>query len=355
MSRLHIKKEDIMAICRFRDNTLISDFEKPYIVAEVNTSHNGDMTTAKLMIEKAKEIGCSCVKFQSWSQQSLYSTTYYKENPIAKRVFTKFSFNENELLEVANYCKQCGIAFSSTPYSAEEVDFLVEKSDAPFIKIASMDLNNYPFIDYIGRTGVPVVLATGMSDITEIQKAVEVFEKTGNRNLCLLHCISIYPPEISTIHLNNIIGLRKMFPEYPIGFSDHSIGIEMAIASVALGASLIEKHLTLDRHKIGMDNQMATEPEEMAQLVKSCLNVQTALGSEHRIVSDDEIEQRRKMRRSVVVTRDLKAGSELELSDLDVKRPGIGINPEKIDQLVGKVLKNDVLADTILLESDLDI
>jgi N-acetylneuraminate synthase len=216
-----------------------------------------------------------------------------------------------------------------------------------------MDLVNYPFLEYIASCGVPIILATGMGTIEEIRKAVATIENTGNYNLCLLHCISIYPPEIGTIRLNNILGLRIEFPQYPIGFSDHSIGTEMATAAVALGAAIIEKHFTLDRNKIGMDNQMATEPTEMAQLVRNCQNVHAALGNNERIVLPAELEQRKKMRRSVIVTRDLPAGTILTKADLSAKRPGTGLPPEKIEELVGKVLIRDVKADTLVFDSDI--
>lgn len=341
-----------MAKCILRDSTVIGDFLKPYIVAEVNTSHNGSMETAKEMIDRARDAGCSCVKFQSWSKESLYSKTYYDENPIVKRFVQKFAFSEAQLMEVAQYCKERGIAFASTPYSEAEVDFLVKKSNAPYIKVASMDLVNYPFLKYIASCGVPIILSTGMGTMEEVRKAVATLEKAGNRSMCLLHCISIYPPELSTIHLNNILGLRKEFPNYPVGFSDHSIGTEMAAAAVALGAAMIEKHLTLDRAKIGMDNQMATEPAEMAQLVRNCQNVHIALGDTERIVLPAEMDQRKKMRRSVIATRDLPAGTKLTKTDLGAKRPGTGLPPEKINELVGKVLIRDVKADTLIFDSD---
>jgi sialic acid synthase SpsE len=342
-----------MAKCNFRDGTVLSDFEKPYIVAEVNTSHNGNIDTAKKMIEQAKEAGCSCVKFQSWSQESLYSKTYYNENPIAKRIVSKFAFSEAELLEVARHSKDCGIAFSSTPYSRKEVDFLLEKCEAPYVKVASMDLNNYAFLEYIAKTGTPIVLATGMSNISEVRKAVATIEDSGCHNICLLHCISIYPPKIKTIRLNNILGLRQEFPDYPVGFSDHSLGIEMPVAAVTMGAAMIEKHFTLDKLELGMDNQIALEPVEMASLVQKCQDVQIALGSTERIVLADEMEQRKKMRRSIIATKDLKAGTKLKKEDMDVKRPGTGMPPEKIKSLVGKILIRDIEGDTLIFETDI--
>lgn len=335
------------------DSNELRNFGNPYIVAEMNTSHFGKIDNAKEMIHEAKNAGCNCVKFQSWTTSSLYSKTYYEENPIAKRFVKGFSFSEEQLLELSIYSNQIGISFSSTPYSNREVDFLVDECKVPFLKVASMDLTNHIFLDYMGKKGIPIILSTGMGDISEIREAIRILEKTGNIDICILHCISIYPPEISTIRLNNIVGLRQEFPRYPIGFSDHSIGIEMPVASVALGACLIEKHFTLDKSKIGMDNQVATEPYEMKQLVDSCHNVQLALGTNERVVLPAELEKRKEMRRSVISTRNLKAGERIRLTDLDVKRPGTGIPAHKIFDIVGKSIKKDIEKDVLILEEDL--
>ena len=338
---------------KLRSSSVLSESNRPYIIAEMNTSHFGNMETAKRMIEQAKDSGCNCVKFQSWSADTLYSKIYYDKNPIAKRIVNKFALSESELIEVSQHSKKCGIDFSSTPYSKAEVDFLLEKCDAAFIKVASMDLNNYPFLDYIARTGAPIVLSTGMSELNEIQKAVETIEKAGNKNICILHCISIYPPETSTIRLKNIVGLREEFPDYLVGYSDHSIGSEIASAAIAMGACVIEKHFTLDKTRIGMDNQMASEPDEMALLVKNCLNVHIALGGTERIVLPAELEQRKKMRRSIIVIKDLKVGTTLSMDDLEVKRPGTGIPPDKIKELVGKKLLRDIEGGALITESDI--
>lgn len=339
-----------MSQIRLNDSTVIGN-GVPYFVAEVNSSHGGSVETAKQMIDAAADCGCNCVKFQSWSAKSLYSKTYYKANPIAKRFVDKFSMSEEQLCEIVDYCKKAGVSFSSTPYSNEEVDFLVSVG-VPFIKIASMEINNYPFLEYIANKGLPVVLSTGMADSDEIDRAVKTIEKTGNKNLCLLHCISIYPPEISEINLKNILGLREKYPDYPIGFSDHSLGTEMACAAVGLGAALIEKHMTLDKSRIGMDNQMAMEPDDLKLLVQQCKNVSAALGSKERTVYPDELEQRKNMRRSLVYTRDMKAGEVLTENDIASKRPGTGFAPEEKQNFIGKTLLRDVEEDTLLLKED---
>jgi sialic acid synthase SpsE len=341
-----------MASLELSDSVVLSDYGKPYIVAELNTSHFGNVETAKLMIDKVKEAGCNCVKFQSWSSDTLYSKNYYDENPIAKRFIKKFSFSESELKEVLNYCRACNISFASTPYSREEVDFLLKTCEVPYIKVASMDLNNLQYLKYIAESGSPIVLSTGMGDINEIHNAVNVIEKAGNNKICILHCVSIYPTEISKIRLNNILGLRTEFPDYPIGFSDHSLGIEMPIAAAALGACMFEKHFTLDKEKIGMDNQMAIDSEEMTSLVSSVHNVHKALGGYERIVYPEEMQQRNNMRRSIVFAKQLTKGTELTLAELDVKRPGTGLSPDKITNLIGATLTRDVEENTLVLDSD---
>ena len=338
---------------KLRNSVEIENFEKPYVVAEINTSHFGKIETAKKMVEEAAKAGCDCVKFQSWSAESLYSRTYYDQNPVSKRFVKRFSFSEEQLAEIVSFCQDCGISFSSTPYAEGEVDFLMEKADAPFIKIASMELNNLPFLDYIGKTGSPIILSTGMGDMTEIEKAVETLANAGNKNVCLLHCVSIYPPDLSTLNLNNIVGLQETFPGYAVGYSDHSLGIEIPSAAVALGACVIEKHFTLDHTKIGMDNNMAIEPQQMAQMVTNCRNVQIALGGKERVLLPDEITQRANMRRSVIAAKDLKEGTKLTQKDLATKRPGNGIPPECLEKLIGRTVKKDIDGDTVLLEIDL--
>ncbi|MDR1603978.1 MAG: N-acetylneuraminate synthase family protein [Gracilibacteraceae bacterium] len=336
-----------MAKIKLAHGRVIGEGSPPYVIAEFNTSHNGSVATARAMIDSARDIGCDCVKFQSWSADTLYARTYYEQNPIAKRIVNKFAFDRETLGRLAAYCAETGIDFASTPYSRAEVDALVEFG-APFIKIASMELNNIPFLEYIGKTKLPVILSTGMGEAGEIAEAVRAIESTGNHDLCLLHCVSIYPAAFDSVHLRNMVWLREAFPQCPAGFSDHTLGAEIAIAAAALGAAVIEKHFTLDKSKIGMDNQMALEPPEMKALVDGCRNVFLALGEKNRVLSGAEREQRTKMRRSIVAARDMPAGTILAPGDLDVKRPGTGLAPTRLEELIGSALKTDVRADEII-------
>lgn len=342
-----------MAKCVFNNGRVIGDNERPYFIAEVNSSHNGSIVVAKEMIDKIKEIGADAVKFQSWSSGSLYSKDYYKENPISKRFFDKFSFDNSKFNEIIDYCKNKSISFASTPYSNEEVDFLVNVAKVPFIKIASMDINNYLYLEYIAKTGSAIVLSTGMSTYDEVDKAIDILKSSGCKNLCVLHCVSLYPVDYRDINLKNILYLKEKYKDIPIGFSDHSIGYEVPSAAIALGAVLIEKHFTLDKSKIGMDNQMATEPEEFKKMIDACLNVYESLGTKDRVVLDAEKEQLMKMRRSIVTKKKLSAGDIIKLEDIDFKRPADGISPDKYVDIIGKKLKIDKDEDSILSYNDL--
>ena len=262
-----------------------------------------------------------------------------------------FSLKPEELLELAEYCNEIGIDFSSTPYSEEEVDFLVERCGAPFIKAASMDINNLPYLRYIAKTGVPVVLSTGMASMEEIEAAVGEIENAGNDNICILHCVSLYPAEEQFVNLNNMVRLKEKFPKYAVGYSDHTIGSEAACASVALGAALVEKHFTLNNKKIGWDNQMATEPGEMKELVDKCRRVYRSLGDYERKLTRDELEQRRKMRRSIVAAVDMPKGHKIEEKDLTAKRPGDGISVSEYERVIGRILDRDIQKDQLILEA----
>ncbi len=315
---------------------------RPYIVAEMNSSHRGKVDVAKAMIDAAKDCGCDAVKFQSWTADTLYSQDYYEQNPIAKRMVNGFSLSSEALLELSRYCTNIDIDFSSTPYSQDEVDFLSDQCKAPFIKVASMDINNIPFLRYIAKKGLPIVLSTGMADVEEIETAVNAIEKEGNSNICILHCVSLYPANVESVNLNNMVMLKDRFPQHEVGYSDHTIGNEVACAAVALGASLIEKHFTLDNTKVGWDNQMATEPAEMKMLVEKCKNVYKALGSYDRRVAEDELEQREKMRRSIVAAIDLSKGHIISENDITAKRPGDSIPVDEYEKVIGRIVEQDI-------------
>lgn len=331
----------------------VADFSQPYIIAELGSNHNGDMSLAKSLIQQAKEAGADCVKFQSWSKDSIFSRKTYEDNYFIaddyrdrsdhtlESIVEAYSISEEELLLMKRYADEIGIDCTSTPFSKKEVDFLVEKLDAPFIKIASMDLNNYPFLEYVASKGRPIVISTGLSELYEIDKAIRTIERTGNKQVVILHCVSIYPPKDEQVNLNNIDTLRTMYPQYPIGFSDHTLGTSIPLASVMKGVCLIEKHFTLDKNMEGWDHKVSANPEELKTICLESKRINLALGST-RICVQEQPDRIESFRRSIVTRRLIKAGEVIKGEDLDFKRPATGISPEYLDMVVGRVAKVDL-------------
>jgi len=248
---------------KLTQNKYIYNYCEPYIIAELGANHNGDMDLAKKLIMEAKKAGADCVKFQSWTKDSVFARQKYEQNyflsddyrdrgdTTLEKIVEEYSISEDELLKMKKFADQQGIDCTSTPFSKHEADFLVDVLDAPFIKVASMDLNNYPFLEYLAKKSKPIVLSTGLSELYEIDQAIRTIEEAGNIQISVLHCVSIYPPKDEQVNLNNIETLQKLYPNYPIGFSDHTLGIAIPLASVAKGACIIEKHFTLDKNMPG--------------------------------------------------------------------------------------------------------
>jgi len=334
----------------------------PYIIAELGANHNGDMDLARKLVDAAQEAGADCVKFQSWTKGSMFSKSKYKENyfiaddyrnrtdTTLEEIVDKYSISEAQQVEMFAYCKEVGIECISTPFSREEADFLVDTLDVPFIKVASMDLNNYPFLDYIGKKGKPIIFSTGLSELHEIDKAVQTLEATGNKELVILHCIAIYPAPDENINLNNIDTLKQLYP-HPVGFSDHSIGYSIPLAATAKGVCLIEKHFTLDKDMVGWDHKVSADPDDMKIIVEQSKRISKAMGSS-RIACPENEEQITEFRRSIVVKKDLPSGAVIQESDLDSKRPGRGIPPGDQSYVVGRILKVDKNEDDALAWSD---
>ncbi|MFA6519681.1 MAG: N-acetylneuraminate synthase family protein [Candidatus Paceibacterota bacterium] len=344
------------------DTREVFNFCEPYIIAELGSNHNGDMKLAENMIRAAGAAGADCVKFQSWSKDSIFSKKVYDDNFFLKddyrnrkdytleKIVEKFSISESELLEMKKIADEVGIDMISTPFSKKEVDFLVDKLHAPFIKVASMDANNYPFLKYIARKGKPIVMSTGLSTLSEIDKAISVIEAEGNTQIVILHCISIYPPEDRQVNLNNIPTYQKLYP-YPVGFSDHTIGYSIPLASVALGACVIEKHFTLDKTMVGWDHKVSADEADLRIMCTESKRIHKALGST-RIVSQESQERKDAFRRSVVAAKDIKQGEIITEKDLDVKRPGTGLPPEAMEYIIGKTARRNIGKDQIIEGKD---
>lgn len=342
-----------MAQTKLTQTHTVADFTEPYIIAELGSNHNGDMELAKNLIRAAKEAGADCVKFQSWSKETIFSRKTYEDNYFIaddyrdrtdftlESIVEAYSISEEELLQMKSFADSLGIDCTSTPFSKKEVDFLVDVMKAPFIKVASMDLNNYPFLDYIARKGKPIVISTGLSELFEIDRAIRTIENAGNNQIVILHCVSIYPPRDEQVNLNNIDTLRTLYPNYPIGFSDHTLGVSVPIASVVKGVCLLEKHFTLDKNMEGWDHKVSATPDEMALIVSETKRVAKALGTT-RIQVQEKADRIQSFRRSIVSTRKIKAGEVIKKEDLDFKRPATGLPPEAFENTIGRTAKVDI-------------
>jgi N,N'-diacetyllegionaminate synthase len=336
--------------------------EPPWVIAEIGANHNGDMALCRRLIDAAHEAGADAVKFQSWSKASLISraefarnkTKYAKLDPSAltlEQSIDKYQFTPDQHREIAAYCRQRGITFFSSCFSAAEVE-LLESLDVPAYKIASMDVNYLPLLDVVAATRKPVILSTGMATLGEIERALDRLRAGGAGPVALLHCVSLYPCPPSTVHLRNIPMLQRTFG-VPVGFSDHSLGAALAIAAVALGACILEKHFTVDKTLAGWDHAISADPADMSAIVTGARAVHEALGTEERVFDPAEVQNRKAFRRRAVARRALKRGARLTESDLDFKRPGNGIGPDEIAFAIGRVLGRDVEAEEELEWNDL--
>jgi len=343
-------------------NREVENFNIPYIIAEIGANHNGDMELARKMIDSAKACGCDAVKFQSWTPDSLVAREEYDRNQhydnspkkhfgSLKEMVEKYYLRPEQHIELKEYCDKLEIEFCSTPFSEDEAD-LLEELGVHFYKIASMDINNLGFLKHVARKGKPIVISTGMATLAEIENAVKTIEQEGNSDIILLHCIAIYPPAYEDINLNNISMLRQTFG-YPVGFSDHTIGISIPLASVALGSCMIEKHFTLGKDLPGWDHEVSANPEEMRIIVAESCNIVNSLGTFRRTVSQAEEEKKLKFRRSIVANSYLKKGHKITSNDLGFKRPGIGIPPDRSNYVIGRKLSKDIKGDELIRWDDL--
>ena len=337
-------------------NVEIGPAHPPYIIAEIGSNHNGDMNLCRQMIDAAAEAGAHAVKFQSWTDKSLIAEEEYARNTeysdkkkhfgSLREMVTAYQLTADQHREAHAHCQSRGIAFCSTPFSIEEVN-LLEELDVPFFKIASMDVVHLPLLKFTARKQRPLVISTGMATMAEIEQAVETVRAEGNEQIVLLHCVSIYPPEYSTIHLRNMASLQQAF-DVPVGFSDHTLGTAIPLAAIAIGACVIEKHFTLDQGMAGWDHAISANPEQLRTIVAEGKNIFAALGDGRRTVSAAEMEKRKKFRRSLVARYKLDRGHVITEADLDAKRPGTGIAPNEMAYVIGRRLAADLAADQVL-------
>ncbi len=331
-----------------------------YIIAEAGVNHNGDIQLAEQLIDMAKDAGANAVKFQTFKAEEstgryAEKAAYQKNNDPTREtqleMIRKLELPFEDFARLQEYCNKKQIDFISTPDGTESLQYLV-KLNIPFIKIGSTEVTNYPFLREIANTGRPVILSTGMSTLGEVEKALDTIYAMGNQKVTLMHCTTDYPTAIENVNMNAMLTLKNAF-HVPVGYSDHTLGFEAAVAAVAMGAVVIEKHITLDRNLPGPDHKASMPPEEFCEYVKHIRNVELLLGDGRKKPTEHERGIMKQARRSILAKQGLKKGTVLSKEMFCYKRPGDGIWPEYADILAGRVLKRDIGEEEKILWEDI--
>lgn len=330
------------------------------IIAEAGVNHNGDLDTALKMVDTAKSFGADIIKFQTGVLE-LVTSKYAPKAEYQKRetgadesqmeMGRKITLPLEAFDTIKKHCEEVGIEFLSTPFDVVSIEYL-HNLGVRLWKVPSGEITNLPYLEKIAQTGMDVILSTGMSSMEEIKDAVELLRRKGAGRIILLHCTTEYPAPLEDINLRAMETIRKEFG-VEVGYSDHTKGIEVSIAAVALGARVIEKHFTLDRNMEGPDHKASLEPNEFAELVRTVRNVEIALGSDVKEPKQSEIPNKVVARKSIIAKRAIKAGEVFNDENLTTKRPGNGISPMRWYEISGKIAKNDYEEDELILEDEL--
>ena len=329
-----------------------------FIIAEAGVNHNGKLELAKKLVDVAKEAGADAVKFQTFTTENIVTKTadmaeYQKKNvKIQESQFAmlkKLELSHKDFIELKNYCDKKGILFLSTPHTDDAVDFLAPLM--PAYKIASGDLTNIPLLEKIAKKKKPIILSTGMGTIAEIKEALNAIKKQGNNEIVILHCTSNYPCPLEDVNMSAMQTLQKTFP-CPIGYSDHTQGVLVPIMAVTLGAVVIEKHFTLDKEMPGPDHIASLSPQELKEVVENIRNCEQALGSGRKAPSAAEKRVALIARKSIVAAKDIKKGQRITKTMLAIKRPGNGIKPKYLSEIIGKKATRDIKKDSLLKFND---
>ena len=327
------------------------------IIAEAGVNHNGDFDRAVEMIHAAKKAGADYVKFQTAVPELVISTIapkaeYQKETTgegeSQLEMCRKIHLRLDDYRQLKEICDREEIGFMSTPFDLVSVDCLA-RLDMDYWKIPSGEITNLPYLRKIGAFGGRVILSTGMSELFEVEVALRVLEEAGTprSQVILLHCNTQYPTPFVDVNLRAMQALESLKP-FAIGYSDHTVGIEVPVAAVAMGAAVIEKHFTLDKTLPGPDHKASLEPSELAAMVRSIRNIECALGSAEKHVSPSERANIEIARKSIVAARDIKAGETFTEENITVKRPGNGISPMRWDEIIGVAAPRDFVADSLI-------
>ncbi len=341
--------------------SFFSKLNQAYIIAEIGVNHNGNLDIAKKMIDAAKSAGADAVKFQTFSAESLVSegtpkvkyqesTTSFSETHFEMIKRLELSYQDHHILK--SYCVDKKIDFLSTPYDIESAKFLNELG-VKFFKTASADLVDLPLQTYIASTKKPTIIATGMASLGEIEKVVDIYEESNNQDIVLLHCVSNYPCSDSSLNLRAIKTIASTF-SLPVGYSDHSNGYLAAAISVAFGAKVVEKHFTLDKYMDGPDHKASSTPEEFRCLVDAVRRVEVMLGSHRKSCQTEERGMLEVSRKSIFLKRSMVAGEIFTSDDLNLKRPGDGIEPIFLSKILGKKISCSQDAGYKLTWSDIE-
>ena len=326
-----------------------------FIIAEAGVNHNGDRETAFALVDAAKRAGADAVKFQSFVAENMISpvapkAAYQKETTAADEsqldMVKRLELSVDLHWSIQRYCRDNDILFLSTPFDEDSAD-LLERMDVPLFKVPSGEITNLDFITYIAQKGKPLIVSTGMAWLGEVEAAVTTVAQTGNHNLALLHCVSNYPAEASHTNLRAMRLMADAF-DVPVGYSDHTLGIEVPLAAVALGACVIEKHFTLDRTMPGPDHKASSEPHELSAMVRGIRTVESALGTGKKQPTASEALIAAVARKSLVAATYIAAGTCLTADMIAVKRPGTGLAPAFKPILVGRRVVTDIPAGTLL-------
>ncbi len=322
------------------------------IIAEAGVNHNGSVALAKQMVDAAKEAGADYIKFQTFIPKKLVSkfaekADYQKETTGSGEsqleMLEKLALTQKDFTELNRYCREKQIGFLSTPFDLDSIEFL-DTFDMDFWKLPSGEITNLPYLEQIGQTRKPVVMSTGMSSLQEVKDAAAVLRKAGAKEITLLHCNTQYPTPMEDVNLRAMQTLEKEL-NLPVGYSDHTQGIEIPVAAVAMNACIIEKHFTLDRSMEGPDHKASLEPDELNAMVQAVRNVEQALGNGKKEPSPSELGNISVVRKSIVAKCGIKKGDTFTEDNLTVKRPGNGISPMRWHEMIGKQAERDFAED----------
>ena len=330
---------------------------KTLVIAEAGVNHNGDIEIAKKLIDIAADAGADLVKFQTFSADRLVTQNASKaeyqilatdEIESQHAMLRRLELTEAMHHELINYCANREIGFFSTGFDIESVNFLAGLGQELF-KIPSGEITNLPFLQYIGGLRKKVLLSTGMSNMHEVAASISALESAGTPKdkITVLHCTSSYPAEVSDVNLRAILSIQAEFG-VEVGYSDHTLGTEVAIAAVALGAKVIEKHFTLDRNMSGPDHKASLEPDELIKMVAGIRSIEKALGDGNKVITQNELQNRSVARKSIVASRDIQVGEVFTVDNLTTKRPGTGISPMEWDQVIGAKAKQSYIKDDLI-------